>query len=184
MATTPWFVIGPSTLVSFIGLLRGPDKTPAESAEDPSDAILDVVIPALNEEQNILLALSSVARQTLQARKVILVDDGSSDKTADYAQAFGEELGLDLQVIRRRVPIGKTPTLKRESRELDADVEVILDGDTFLGSENYIERLVEEIYKALVIATACGIVQQARVADRTAAWQSSPLTDVTEREQD
>lgn len=184
MATTPYFVIGPSTLVSFIGLLRGPDKTPPESAEDPSEALVDVVIPALNEEQNILLALSSIARQTLRPRKVILVDDGSSDKTADYAQAFGEELGLNLQVIRRRAPIGKTPTLKRESRELDADVEVILDGDTFLESENYIERLVEELYKAPGIASACGVVQPARVKDRKAACETAPLKEFLATHQD
>lgn len=177
MATMPWFVIGPSTLVSFIGLLRGPDKTPPESAEDPTGAIVDLVIPALNEEQNILMTLSSIARQTLQPRKVILVDDGSSDKTADYAQALGDELGLNLQVIRRRAPIGKTPTLKRESRELDADVEVILDGDTFIESENYIERLVEELYKAPGIASACGIVQPMRQQDRREICQAPPLRD-------
>ncbi len=177
MATMPWFVIGPSTLVSFIGLLRGPDKTPPESAEDPSGAIVDLVIPALNEEQNILMTLSSIARQTLQPRKVVLVDDGSSDRTADYARALGDELGLNLQVIRRRAPIGKTPTLKRESRELDADVEVILDGDTFLESENYIERLVEELYKAPGIASACGIVQPMRQRDRREICQAPPLRD-------
>src|SRR5690606_38208731 len=184
MATTPYFVIGPSTLVSFIGLLRGPDKTPPESAEDPSEALVDVVIPALNEEQNILLALSSIARQPLRLRKGILVDDGSSDKTADYARAFGEELVLNLQVIRRRAPIGRTPTLQRESRELDAVVEVILDGDTFLESENYIERLVEELYKAPGIASACGVVQPARVKDRKAACETAPLKEFLATHQD
>ncbi|WP_297794929.1 glycosyltransferase family 2 protein [uncultured Marinobacter sp.] len=184
MATTPYFVIGPSTLLSFIGLLRGPDKTPPESAEDPTNAKVDVVIPALNEEQNILLALSSIARQTLQPRKIILVDDGSTDKTADYARAYGDELGLKLEVIRRRAPIGKTPTLKRESRELDADVEVILDGDTFLESENYIERLVEELYKAPGIASACGIVQPMRQKDRKAVCDTAPLKDFLDAHQD
>ncbi|MGF2736280.1 glycosyltransferase family 2 protein [Marinobacter sp. DUT-1] len=181
MATAPWFVIGPSTLVAFIGLMRGPDKTPPESSEDWHDATVDVVIPALNEEQNILLALSSIARQSLKPRKVVLVDDGSTDRTAEVARAFGEDLGLDLEVIRREESIGKTPTVKREARDLDADVEVVLDGDTFLESENYIERLVQEIYKAPGVASVCGVVQPMREKDRRTISDEPPLKGFLEK---
>lgn len=166
MATTPYFVLSPSTVLSLLGLMHGPDRTVPTPAEDWREAVVDVVIPALNEEEYIVLALASIARQTLQPRKVILVDDGSRDNTAEYARKFGAFIGLELEVIKRARPIGKTPTVKRESREDDADVELILDGDTVFESDNYIERLVQELYQGVGIASACGVILPMRMRDR------------------
>ena len=67
MATAPWFVISPNTLLSVIGLLHGPDKTVPTPTEDWPNAIVDVVIPAYKEEDNIIYCLASVARQTYEA---------------------------------------------------------------------------------------------------------------------
>src|SRR5690349_17821863 len=130
MATTPYFVLGPATILSLVGLTRGPDPTKPTPAEDWRTATVDVVIPALNEEEHIALCLASVLRQTLRPRQIILVDDGSTDRTIEVAEAFCKLHHLSLIAIRRRKPIGKTPTIKRQSRELDSDVEFILDADT------------------------------------------------------
>ena len=107
-----------------------------------------MIIPALNEERTIVRCLASVARQTLRPRRVMLIDDGSRDGRSRSREAFARQEGLNLTVIRRAKPIGKTPTIKRQARELDSDVEFILDGDTILESDTYIARTVEELYKA------------------------------------
>ncbi|MCB1034767.1 MAG: glycosyltransferase [Acidobacteria bacterium] len=166
MATAPYFVISPNTILSLIGFLHGPDKTVATPAEDWRQAKVDVVIPALNEEENIVLCLASIAEQTMRPQRLVLIDDGSRDHTLDYARTFCEENGIELVAIQRSRPIGKTPTLKRQSRESDADVEFILDGDTVLESRNYIERTVQELYQAVGIASACGTVLPLRSKDR------------------
>ena len=166
MATGPYFVISPNAVLSLIGLIRGPDKTVATPAEDWRQATVDVVIPALNEEANIAFCLASLARQTVRPRRIFLIDDGSRDQTLEYARTFCETNGIDLVGIRRQRPIGKTPTIKRQARELDSDVEFILDGDTILESENYIERLVQELYKGKGIASACGVILPLRDKDR------------------
>jgi len=127
---------------------------------------VNVVIPALNEEASIALCLSSLAKQTRQPQKIILVDDGSVDRTIELARKFGEANGLEIITIHRKAPIGKTPTLKRQAREFEADVEFILDADTVLESENYIERVVEELYKGKGIASACGTILPLRDRDR------------------
>lgn len=158
MAQLPYFILSPSTVLSTIGLVRGPDPTIPTPAEDWRTAIVDVVIPALNEEQHITLCLASVLRQTVQPRRIIMVDDGSTDRTVALAEAFCAYHGMNLTVIRRRKPIGKTPTIKRQARELDSDVEFILDADTLLESDNYIERAVQELYQAVGIASACGTI--------------------------
>src|SRR6476660_3497688 len=122
MATAPWFVISPSVLLSTVGLLRGPDKTVPTPTEDWRKAVVDVVIPAFKEEDNIVYCLASLMQQTMQPRHVILVDDGGKDGTIERARAFAASSGMNLTVIERASSIGKTPTIKRQSREFDADV--------------------------------------------------------------
>jgi glycosyltransferase involved in cell wall biosynthesis len=166
MATMPYFVISPSTVLSLWGLLRGPDKTIPTPAEDWRQAKVDVIIPALNESTTIIMCLASVLRQTMRPRRIMLIDDGSTDGTTERARAFCAHHGVELTAIRRRKPIGKTPTIKRQARELDSDVEFILDGDTILESENYIERTVQELYQAVGIASAFGTVLPMRQKDQ------------------
>ena len=166
MATLPYFVFSPNTVMSLIGLIRGADRTVPTPAEDWRSATVDVIIPALNEQHAIAACLESVLRQTLKPRRIILVDDGSRDRTVEIAEKFCRHHGAEITVIRRKAPIGKTPTIKRQALELDSDVEFILDGDTILDSNNYLERTVEELYKAVGIASACGLIMPLCQRDR------------------
>lgn len=166
MATFPYFVLGPNTVVSLLGLAKGRDKTVPTPADDWRQATVDVIIPAFNEEETIVLCLASVLRQTLQPRRIILVDDASTDRTVACARAFSAHHGVELTIIQRRKSIGKTPTLKRQARELDCDVEFILDGDTVLESSNYIERAVQALYTGAGVASVCGTILPLRGRDR------------------
>ena len=96
MATTPYFVFSPNTILSVLGLVRGPDKTAPTPTEDWRTARVDVVIPALNEAPHIALCLASVLRQTLRPRRIMLVDDGSTDATVEVAEAFCRFHKVDL----------------------------------------------------------------------------------------
>ena len=185
MATAPWFVLSPNALLSSIGLLRGPDKTVPTPAEDWRTATVDVVIPAFKEEDNIIHCLASLARQTKAPRNVILVDDGGKDQTVPRAREYAAAAGLNLTVFERASSIGKTPTIKRQAREFDSDVEFILDGDTFLESPDYIARCVEELYQGVGIASACGTILPMRPSNRHALaqtpefrrWDGAPTYD-------
>jgi glycosyltransferase involved in cell wall biosynthesis len=154
--------------LSLAGLAKGPDRTTPTPREDWRQAKVDVVIPAFNEAHTIVLCLASLLRQTLRPHRVILVDDGSTDGTIVSARAFCKQNGIELVAIQRHKPIGKTPTIKRQAREFDSDVEFILDGDTVLESPNYIERTVQELYQGVGIASACGTVLPLRRRDRRA----------------
>lgn len=175
MATLPNFLLGPTMLLSILGLARSPDRVFPNPAHDWREATVDVVIPARNEARNIPLCLAALARQTRKPTRIILVDDGSRDRTVDFAQTFCALNGMDLIVIRRAQSIGRTPTLKRQAREFDSDVEFILDADTVLESENYIDRVVEELYKGAGIASACGTVLPLRGRDRSAMLSTAAL---------
>jgi Glycosyl transferase family 2 len=172
VAQLPHFVFSPNTVISAIGLMRGPDATPATPAQDWRSATVDVVIPARNEQENIVRCLASVLRQTLRPRKIVVVDDGSTDATAARARAFADFHDADVLVIQRLDSIGKTPTIKDQVRALDTDVLFVLDADTLLESDSYIERTVEDLYQGAGIASACGSILPLRERDRRAANDS------------
>jgi rSAM/selenodomain-associated transferase 2 len=57
----------------------------------PESALLTfaVVIPALNEANGLPLALTSLQQQRVRPDRVIVVDGGSQDRTAEIAQEYG-----------------------------------------------------------------------------------------------
>ena len=58
---------------------------------------IDVVIPAFNAAQYLGEALASVLAQRRNARRIIVVDDGSADGTGAAASAFGGQI----EIVRR-----------------------------------------------------------------------------------
>ena len=166
MATFPYFVLGPNAILSLYGFYKGPDKTIPTPVEDWRKAKVDVVIPAYNEEHTIILCLESLLHQTLKPNRIIMVDDGSKDRTSELVRDFVNTNNIPLEIVRHHMSVGKTPGIKHEARALDGDVEFILDGDTILDSPNYIERVVQELYQGVGIASACGTIQPMRIRDR------------------
>jgi len=81
------------------------------------------VIPSFNEEKNI----SSVVRKTKKyVNKVIVVDDGSKDKTGKFARRAGAI------VLTHRINLGVGATNKtgcEAALKLKADIIITLDGD-------------------------------------------------------
>lgn len=55
----------------------------------PIQRKLSVIIPARNEESNLPHLLRSIQTQTYQPFEIIVVDDGSIDRTRDIATSFG-----------------------------------------------------------------------------------------------
>jgi GT2 family glycosyltransferase len=58
---------------------------------------ISVVIPAYNASRLLAATLESVLNQTLKPAEILVIDDGSTDNTADVAAAFGPPV----RVIRR-----------------------------------------------------------------------------------
>ena len=83
------------------------------------DQKITVVIPCLNEEQGIERVLRRVPDFVDQ---VIVVDNGSTDRTSDIARSLGAE------VIREDVR-GYGRSYKRGFRDATGDIIVTLDGD-------------------------------------------------------
>lgn len=61
--------------------------------------MISVIIPTLNEEENLGVCFKSLMEQTIDNFEVIIVDGGSKDRTLDLAEAYGFNI---LEVEKKR----------------------------------------------------------------------------------
>jgi cellulose synthase/poly-beta-1,6-N-acetylglucosamine synthase-like glycosyltransferase/peptidoglycan/xylan/chitin deacetylase (PgdA/CDA1 family) len=96
-----------------------------------------IVVPAYNEEVGIERAVRSLAESDYPDFEVIVVDDGSTDRTAEIVAA------LDLDGVRlvRQDNGGKAAALNTGVELSDAEIIVMVDGDTLFESGT-VRRLV------------------------------------------
>ena len=78
------------------------------NSEHPADMSLSVVVPALNEEDNIRLVIDelvSAVQSAVADWEVILIDDGSTDRTGEMADEMGAEQAR-IRVVHHERPHG------------------------------------------------------------------------------
>ncbi|RMB82228.1 bifunctional polysaccharide deacetylase/glycosyltransferase family 2 protein [Streptomyces shenzhenensis] len=125
---------------------------------------VSVIVPAYNEKECIAGTLRSLARST-HPIEIIVVDDGSTDGTAEIA----ESLGLpNVRVVRQR-NAGKPAALNNGVRHASHDIVVMMDGDTVFEPDT-VRQLVQPFADPEVGAVA----GNAKVGNRDTvigAWQ-------------
>jgi glycosyltransferase involved in cell wall biosynthesis len=89
---------------------------------------VDIIIPAYNAARYLPIAIDSVMAQTFEDWRIILVDDGSTDDTADVVAPYVDRLGQKLKYIKqvnRGLPAARNVAMANSSAEflalLDAD---------------------------------------------------------------
>lgn len=87
------------------------------------DPDLSIVIPARNEEQAIARILEELGRLQLGAHEILVVDDGSEDRTGDVARSAGA------RVIRHPYNIGNGAAVKTGLRHARGRWVLLMDGD-------------------------------------------------------
>jgi cellulose synthase/poly-beta-1,6-N-acetylglucosamine synthase-like glycosyltransferase len=124
--------------------LRAAVASPHAAMSIPKRASIGILIAAHNETFNLPLALAALARQTDPADLILIADDGSSDGTADLLR---NDSGLPVPALGTmsapsrshatlrwlRLPHqGKARTLNDAITQVETDIVVTLDADTFL----------------------------------------------------
>ncbi|MFC0007916.1 bifunctional polysaccharide deacetylase/glycosyltransferase family 2 protein [Micromonospora siamensis] len=113
--------------------VRRPKRRPP-----PVGVPVSVIVPAYNEAANIAATVRSLVASAYPALEVIVVDDGSSDGTADIV----ERMRLRGVRVIRQANAGKPAALNTGIRAARADLLVLVDGDTVFQPDT-VGRLVQ-----------------------------------------
>lgn len=89
---------------------------------------ISVVVPAYNEERTIEPMLRSLLKSMPDVYEIIVVDDGSEDKTAQLAQDWAR-VEPRIRVLRLAKNKGKTGALQRGFAASTGDVVIVQDAD-------------------------------------------------------
>ena len=90
--------------------------------------VLSVLIPAFNEEQTIIPVLRKVLALGPVVKEVIVVDDGSRDRTPELVQEFCMRQPI-VRLLRQAKNSGKTAAIQRALDEATGDIIIVQDAD-------------------------------------------------------
>lgn len=117
---------------------------------------ISIVIPAFNEAENLAELLDKIHALTLPPTEIIVVDDGSTDRTAEVAENGGAT------VIRHPYNIGNGAAVKNGIRAARGQNILLMDGDG--------QHKPEDIGKLLAEAGQYHMVVGARARGSKLRW--------------
>lgn len=121
----------PGYLNTFLAISLLMDKQPPFRDKYPENSVT-ILVAARNEENSIADTISYIARQDFTGKiKVLIIDNGSTDNTAEKAQLAGETMNMDLSVISEKKP-GKFNALNTGLKHTETELVITLDADTLL----------------------------------------------------
>lgn len=138
-----------------------------------------IIIPTYNEESFIQLTLNSLANQTVLPNRVVVVNDNSTDKTAEIVLAFAKENPYITLVNKTseaiHLPGSKViQAFQKGFETLDEDYDLIvkIDADLIFPS-NYFETIIKHFESDDRIGMAGGFCYIEKNGD----WVLENLTD-------
>ena len=120
---------------------------------DVAALTLTAVVPAYNEEAGLPETLNALLHQTMPPERIIVVNDGSTDHTAEVASRYP---GVEV-VTREKSSGSKSRALNSALVVTDTEIILNVDGDTIIGAD-FVER-IKEPFADPQVAVAAGIVQ-------------------------
>ena len=119
----------PTTVDLSLLMQPGAEDASAGEHDEPSTRtpLLSIVMPMFNEEQNVAALLEELhgvlARCEAWRFEVLVVDDGSTDRSGEIAKSMGA------RVCRHAQNLGNGAAIKRGIREARGDYILMMDGD-------------------------------------------------------
>jgi cellulose synthase/poly-beta-1,6-N-acetylglucosamine synthase-like glycosyltransferase/peptidoglycan/xylan/chitin deacetylase (PgdA/CDA1 family)/spore germination protein YaaH len=125
-----------------------------------------VVIPAYNEETVIVRTIRSVLQSSYAFLRVIVVDDGSTDRTFDVArEAYRAEIASGRLTVMTKPNAGKAEALNFALQHIHEDFYVGIDADTVIAPDA-ISKMIPHFADAEIGAVA----GNAKVGNRINLW--------------
>ncbi|QXU49154.1 glycosyltransferase [Chryseobacterium sp. D764] len=137
---------------------------------------VSIIVPAYNEEVNIVSSLQNLLKQTYPNFNIIMVDDGSKDST--YEKVLEAFLGHPKMKIFTKTNGGKATALNFGISQTDAEYVVCIDADTKL-QQDAVKYLVARFLNSNPeekIAAVAGNVKVGNRVNWLTRWQAIEYT--------
>jgi Glycosyl transferase family 2 len=118
---TPWLLSRPSFERNRHAALFAP-----WAADQSGPMRFSILIPTFNRAAFLRQAIDSALSQTYPDREIVVIDDGSTDATAEVASSFGAQISY-----LRKENAGKAAALNTGIKASRGDVLIVLDDDDF-----------------------------------------------------
>jgi cellulose synthase/poly-beta-1,6-N-acetylglucosamine synthase-like glycosyltransferase/spore germination protein YaaH/peptidoglycan/xylan/chitin deacetylase (PgdA/CDA1 family) len=151
-----------------IGLLAVFDRvrTPHAKATPGFNPRVAVLIPAYNEETVIVRTIRSVLNSDYKNLHIIVIDDGSADRTAEVArEAYAAEIAAGRIQVLSKPNGGKAAALNYALDRLSEEIYVGIDADTVIATDA-ISKLIPHFEDRRIGAMA----GNAKVGNRVNLW--------------
>ncbi len=109
--------------------------------------LISVVVPAHNEEKLIGRCLEAIRNQDYINKEIIVVDNGSQDKTADVARTIAD-------IVLDEPSSGVAKARNKGANMAKGDIIVFIDADTFMP-----QGLLKNVYQAINSGYIAGSVR-------------------------
>jgi cellulose synthase/poly-beta-1,6-N-acetylglucosamine synthase-like glycosyltransferase/peptidoglycan/xylan/chitin deacetylase (PgdA/CDA1 family) len=155
--------------ILFLGSLTIKDLRRKEPyPPDNFQPLVTVLVPAYNEEKVIAHTIQSLLESEYANIEVLVVDDGSKDRTAAIVAALAAEIPRVRLV--RQANAGKATAANHGLREARGEIIVAVDADTIISPES-IPKLVRHFYDPKITAV-CGNVEVGNVKGFLTTFQA------------
>ena len=174
-----WFALGalifdiPRYTVSLITLaLFGARTMVGPARPHPGGLTVSVIIPTFNGGDELHRTIASLQRQTMRPLEIIVVDDGSTDRTRAIAER-ARALGLVDVVICHGTRCGRSAAINAAARFARGDLLFTVDADTVFAPD-VVARLAAVFGDRGVAGASCNI---AIGNERASIWTALQSTE-------
>ncbi len=106
---------------------------------EPHEPFVSILIPCHNSEDVLGKTLDSVLALEYENKEILVIDDGSTDKTKDVARAYGDRIKL---IVRETCSGRKTGAIMFGLSFARGDTVVVIDDDTIVNPSSLGELLI------------------------------------------
>ena len=106
---------------------------------------VSIIIPLYNNEKYIKECIESLISQTYENIEIIIVDDGSTDKSVEVCEKFKDERIRLIKQINFGAPSARNEGIKQSS----GDFIMFLDSDDYLYDKYTLEKILKKYRKVI-----------------------------------
>ena len=118
-----------------------------------TEPLISIIIPVKNEEENIENCVKSCINSSYKNKEIIVVNDGSTDKTSNILEKLRKEYPLTLRIIHLPVNLGKKHAIEKATKIANGKFYVFMDSDCNMSND-----AVENIMKIFLSDNEIGAI--------------------------